>query len=393
MLLTLNEIKNLTEEKVNALKENQIAEDKHLEYKLTLPGEKYEDKKEFLSDISSFANADGGVIFYGIKAKDGIPQEIPGLEIDNTDANILRLENLLRTSIEPRIIGTYFHPFKLSNSRYLIIAYIPKSFNPPHVVNFQAHWKFYSRNSAGKYPMDLGEVISSISLADHLYEKIKNFRLERISRIISNDLPIKLSETPKLVLHILPLSSFEKSFNVDLSMYLYEYQNLRPIFNGISFKRYNFDGLLTFSTMSDFKTSDAYLLFFHNGIIETVSANILTRNDGYRQKTIHIESFSNAFINEASRLLDEIINIQINTPIVISLSLLSVRDFGIFSSNPALPTDQSIDRDNLFLPEVLLIDFNEKIETILKPIFDSLWQSFGFSKCRFYNDNGEWILK
>jgi len=45
MYFTINEIRNIIEEKINLLKENQVAEDKHLEYKLTLPGEKYEDRK------------------------------------------------------------------------------------------------------------------------------------------------------------------------------------------------------------------------------------------------------------------------------------------------------------------------------------------------------------
>lgn len=170
MFYTLNEIKNLTEDRVNSLKENKVAEDKHLEYKLTLPSDKYDDKKELLADLSSFANADGGVIFYGIKAKDGIPEDIPGLEIENSDAEILRLENLLRSSIDPRIFGVYFQPLKLLNGKYLIAVYIPKSFNPPHVVNFQGHWKFYSRNSAGKYPLDVTE-LKSIIIFQQRYKK------------------------------------------------------------------------------------------------------------------------------------------------------------------------------------------------------------------------------
>ena len=78
MYHTLNEIKNINEERINSLKENQVAEDKHHEYKLTLLSEKYEDKKEFLADVSSFANADSEAIFYGIKAKDGISEDILG---------------------------------------------------------------------------------------------------------------------------------------------------------------------------------------------------------------------------------------------------------------------------------------------------------------------------
>ena len=98
----------------------------------------------------------------------------------------------------------------------MIAAYIPQSFNPPHVVNFQGHWRFYSRNSAGKYQMDLNEVRESISVADNLTERIKNFRFERVSRIISNDVYVPLVESPKIVLHLLPLVSLEKGTRLDL---------------------------------------------------------------------------------------------------------------------------------------------------------------------------------
>lgn len=84
MIFTKKEIENITEERINSLKVNQVAEDKHIEYKLILPSEKYDDKKEFLADVSSFTNADGGVIFYGIKAKDGIAEDITRLVIDST---------------------------------------------------------------------------------------------------------------------------------------------------------------------------------------------------------------------------------------------------------------------------------------------------------------------
>jgi hypothetical protein len=56
MLFTKKEIEVLTEATILSLKENEVAENKHLEYKSTLPGNNREDKKEFLADISSFAN-------------------------------------------------------------------------------------------------------------------------------------------------------------------------------------------------------------------------------------------------------------------------------------------------------------------------------------------------
>ena len=76
--LTLGDIKDLIE--------NQVQEDKNIDYKETLPGNADGDKKEFLADVSSFANLNGGDIIFGIKEKrdernnsTGIPEAIMGL--------------------------------------------------------------------------------------------------------------------------------------------------------------------------------------------------------------------------------------------------------------------------------------------------------------------------
>lgn len=65
MLLFGKPLLSLLEADLLALVQDQAFEDKHLEYKLTLPGGSNDDKKEFLADVSSFANADGGIILYG----------------------------------------------------------------------------------------------------------------------------------------------------------------------------------------------------------------------------------------------------------------------------------------------------------------------------------------
>jgi len=89
---------------IEALVENQVREGRTIEYKLVLPGNSDEEKREFLADISSFANAGGGDLLYGISATDGIPQDALGL-VGNLDAELLRLENLIRDSLDPRVHG------------------------------------------------------------------------------------------------------------------------------------------------------------------------------------------------------------------------------------------------------------------------------------------------
>src|SRR4030067_1635251 len=131
MYITINDLNNLSENKIITLKENQIPEGKTIEYKESLPIESYESKKEFLADVTSFANTDGGNIIYGIKEENGIPIDICGIEIDNPDAEKLRLENIIRDCTEPRLPGIVIKSFILSNGKYAFIFYVPKSFNPP----------------------------------------------------------------------------------------------------------------------------------------------------------------------------------------------------------------------------------------------------------------------
>lgn len=63
-----------------------------------MPGTKDEDKREFLADVSSFANTDGGDIIYGLEEEQGVIANIIGLNCPDFDAEKLRLENLYATA-------------------------------------------------------------------------------------------------------------------------------------------------------------------------------------------------------------------------------------------------------------------------------------------------------
>jgi predicted HTH transcriptional regulator len=61
---TLNQI---DESAIEALKTNAVSERKTLEYKSQLPGGTDAEKKEFLADISTFANTRGGDVVFGVE--------------------------------------------------------------------------------------------------------------------------------------------------------------------------------------------------------------------------------------------------------------------------------------------------------------------------------------
>ena len=78
---------DITEVELQRLIDEERIEKKVLEYKSELPGNNDSDKKEFLADISSFANAIGGDLIYGVieNRETGKPEKLEGIDIKNVD--------------------------------------------------------------------------------------------------------------------------------------------------------------------------------------------------------------------------------------------------------------------------------------------------------------------
>ena len=146
---------------LDALVANSVGEGRQLEYKERLPGDRDPEKLEFLRDVASFANTAGGDIIYGMRARrdaDGKPMdelEIVGIPELNPDSVKLRLENMLRDGIAPRLPPVEFHKIVRPEGHPCLLLRVPRSWIAPHMVTFKADPRFYARNSGGKYPLDV----------------------------------------------------------------------------------------------------------------------------------------------------------------------------------------------------------------------------------------------
>ncbi|HRW83763.1 MAG TPA: ATP-binding protein, partial [Methanothrix sp.] len=157
--MTLNDkpLDMLEEADIQRLMEDEVPESKVIDYKRRLPGPSDLEKREFLRDVSSFANASGGHLIYGVAEENGVPVKIPGLAGIDPDKEILRLDSMVQTGIAPRIPGISMRAVPLENERFVIVVRIPKSWASPHMIT-KGSSRFYSRNSAGKYPLDVFEI-------------------------------------------------------------------------------------------------------------------------------------------------------------------------------------------------------------------------------------------
>jgi len=372
------------------LQSNAVSEGKTIEYKKLLPTNSYADRKEFLADISSFSNASGGDLIFGILEENGSPKSIDGLEIESVDEEIRKYENIIRDGIEPRIIFAT-RAVNVSGKKNIFIFRVNKSWVEPHRVIYEGHDKFYSRNSAGKYALDTNELKSAFNLSQTLTEQINKFKTERITQLISDNLPLLFYDGGKIVLHLIPLESFSPNYRIDLNPIINEPAKLKPIYaSGWSY-RINLEGVLSYSGDRNDK-SHSYIQLYRNGIIEAVEGLMLSAER--EKKYIPSVAYEIELIKSLREFLNLTKELGINMPIVIFLTLIGVNGYEMAVDRMRFWGDYyKIDKDILQLPETLIESYNTEPKDILRPMFDLVWNACGFKRSYNFDEAGNWTAK
>jgi len=392
MYVLNKKLQDITDVDLQHLIDEERIEKKVLEYKSELPGNNDSDKKKFLATISSFANAIGGDLIFGIieNRKTGKPEKLEGIKIENVDQEILRLEQIIRDGIEPNIPSSLINirEIQLKNLNYILIIRINRSWMNPHRISFKSWNQFYSRSTNGKYQFDVQELKSAFIFSETIVERIKLFREKRISDIFANNLPIPFYESPKIALHLIPMNAFNPRHNYDLKqLSLYDIQ---PMYSSSFNKRYNIDGLLTYSSFPKNERSHSYVQLYRNGIIEAVNSYLLWPRD--HEKTIPITAIERRLMESVPRYIEVYKKLNIEPPVFVFLTLIDVKDYIIPPETDKWWIDEvfPIDRDIVLIPEIIIEDYEFNTPQILKPIIDSIWNACGFERSFNYTKDGEW---
>lgn len=370
-------------EDIRSLIENETQENKIIEFKLILSLSTGDEKREFLSDISSFANSGGGFLIYGLSESRGIAKDLIGFEIENTDAELLKIENLLRDNIEPRITGIQIKTLKLENNKYLLVFKIPQSYNRPHVVKYGGYFKFFSRNSSGKYPLNVTELRDLFQSSANTIEKLKAIRLQKINSVISNETPIELESEKdgRFIVHIIPLSSIVANISYDLKVVKNKNEFIRPMRSQGWNYRLNFDGVFTYSSMRNLSKAYSYNQFLRNGIIEAVDCSIMEIQDQHNDYGI----WGSAIRRETNQLLSQAFELykllDISPPVYVLMSFLKASDYYILADPTRFVWQEKrkIGKDTLFIPEIVFENF-ENINETMSFAYDCFWNAGGWER-------------
>lgn len=413
--------KNLTDiniEDLRGLCERKVTEGKQLDFKDALPGGDDKGKVDFLKDVTALANTDGGDLIYGLLEeredgqKTGVAGEVAGIENLNFDERRLWMENLVRDNTEPRITGVGYHAVPVEDRRTALIVRVPRSWNGPHAVSYAKHWRFYGRNAAGNYPMDVTQLRDAMLASSSLPGKLESFRADRL-RAVKSELG---RGKAAIVLHMQPFESASPGSAVDLSQRPKgaEYFALGWDFEPAKV-RFNFDGLIALSRGN----YTGHVQLFRSGATEEVDTLLLDEEAPDGQKVIVSVELERFLFKGVGRRLALLKALGVSSPVMLQLSLLNVRDYklqaraehmygtGMFNKIFETP----VDREDLVIPGLLVEnlqglrlegiadtdysgeDIYESWETakpLVRPLLDTIWNSVGIERCMHYDPEGIW---
>lgn len=386
-------VTEVTASVLDQLVDQKVLEGLQLEYKEALPNRDGRDK--FLTSIASFANKAGGDLIYGIRGKrdeegnpNGEPEKIIGLLNVNLDQEKLRLHQWIRDTIEPpptvfmEVINREPEP------RCLLIR-VMASWSEVHMVTSIGN-PFYGRNSGGKYGLSRTEIRDAFLTRQTAREIVRQYRQERIEKILAAKVPTYVGTGPFVIFHALPInpdSGFWDRFRCledetnaiqnGVPMLIFPLQLINGSFQDWN---YNTDGFV-FRTVQE---RNSYLQVFRDGGIEAVDTSL------ERVDTIYFVNVERGVIKALKGYQAFCQRLGIGTPLFLSVALAGVNGclVNFIYRNPAVKA-VVLDRDALIAPDVVVEDLSTPADKILKPIFDYFWNAGGFPESLHYKD-GHW---
>lgn len=380
---------NLGEADLQELVANQVPEGLRIEYKRDPYGNADADRREVLKDVSALANAHGGHLIIGIEAQNGIPIALPGAQGLNPDDEILRMEQLIRAGIEPRILNIRSKAVRLANGNTALALRVPRSWNVPHRVSAQNSNRFWIRNSSGVHEASMDELRALFTETSSAMDKLRRFRDERVATVVAGRGPRPLAANGRLFLHIAPLSAASNTSQVDLAAASRLHNSFRPLGAMGMTPRFNFEG---FINERGGDVNHGYTQIFRNGALEATKGNVLRMHNG--RPHVPGLALERYFFEVFESYVNGLRDLGIAPPLVAMVTLEGVE--GAIYAVAANPFDDplpTLERPTMFLPECVINEYGPtaSYHRAIRPAFDALWNAIGYPASRFFDANGIWV--
>ena len=162
--LLLRDVEEWTLGDFQEVVEGRIPEGQRVDYKRTLQLDRERAKAEVAKDVSGFANAQGGLILFGVDEDDS-PEPLPSAVVPFPSMGLqTRLENILDSTLHP--IPEYQVATIDTEAGSLIVARVAAHPGPPVMVQGYGENRYFTRSGTRTRPMNATEVAAAHAKAE-----------------------------------------------------------------------------------------------------------------------------------------------------------------------------------------------------------------------------------
>lgn len=369
---------------------DRVQEGAHIDFKRELPAAwDSSAKHELLADVTAFANSGGGDIVYGVNENESAEASaICPLVLASVDQEVRRLQDFILTLSEPRLPGVQVQAVSVSEGGkegHVLVVRVPQSWASPHRVKTNQH--FYVREGLRKRPLDVPELRALFVRTESQAQRVRDFRSDRLAKVLTEDTPTPLKEGPRLVVHVVPTQAALGLVSIDPVPYSRGVTYLPMIGRegGVA-ATLNFDGAFAAISYQNEKPVK-YTQLFRQGFFESVWVlEPFGSVDEPLLPSMAYERYINQFLVQVRAELDRH---GLQKDIAVFLSLLSADNVVFAVRSDFGSGHHRFDRNSLLFPDVL-IPAEVTPGAGMRPIYDLVCQSAGLAGSANYGADGDW---
>jgi hypothetical protein len=396
-------LSTLTKSDLDGLIQRGVSESMYLDYKREIGLGSDENRKEFLKDVTAFANSGGGVLVYGIdELRDsagkptGLPGSLGGVECGNVGQLKSVIDHLIRDGIDEPLYGSPEIAFvDVGGGKHTILVRVPASLRAPHMVKFKGDNRFYRRVNTGSERMTASQVRDSA-----LQSSAAEVRVAELLGARRTVLRRRMPNKPFTILHLMPLVSDPRQLDVTLESNIRRMQQVGESFGPYDGGRlrqwrgshrlegYQLDEAVGGSSFESWDGIWNRILFHRNGLMEFVDAYTVRPAGGLYHYYVVEPAIHTALRAGMSMYDDQMMPL----PVAVSISLENISGLAwpeIDRLRQRIEKGRALPDGNITPEPVLITELAGDYTPAMKPLWDFVWNTAGQPRCTGYDDNGQ----
>ncbi|WP_084629725.1 MULTISPECIES: ATP-binding protein [unclassified Mesorhizobium] len=183
-----------------------------------LPAGDHKGVRDFLADVTAFANTDGGDIIIGVRDdKNGVAAEVVGIGRIGLDHELRRIDDQLRTLVDPRVPQFALRELTRPDGTVVLVMRVCASLVAPHRVTYDKSSRFLRRANRSNFDMSTTELRQAFAASQDFPNRVRDLHRKAVEAITGKDMPRRIVDRPTLILTIAPLSVLREARDISVS--------------------------------------------------------------------------------------------------------------------------------------------------------------------------------